>query len=157
MSLPLIWRRRLQPYQSSQNRAYLAREDSTSTQTITGKARIHNIVSKTQIGQANILATTTRTQTGVSRIQIVSTQTITGVAKIATPGFSGVGMQSFVLEIDQVSLGTTLELNGDMLAITPVTSAPSGAPENNVGMVFQISGGVLKVWVWDGTAWRSLA
>lgn len=54
----------------------------TTTQTITGTARIQATTTKTITGTARIQGTTTKTITGLSRITNTSAQTINGVARI---------------------------------------------------------------------------
>jgi len=36
-----------------------------------------------------------------------------------------------------------------------LTNAPSGTPVGGKGVVFRITGGVVKVYVWDGSTWIS--
>lgn len=59
-----------------------ARVTAVTTQTITGKARIRQSVSQTITGLSRITATVARTITGVARITKTTVQTITGVSRI---------------------------------------------------------------------------
>lgn len=51
-------------------------------------------------------------------------------------------------------LSKSIIWSGDTLPIAIVTSAPSDPPPGNKGVVFQVTGGVVTIHVWDGTAWR---
>ena len=64
-------------------------------------------------------------------------------------------LKSMVLTLDP-SLGMTLLPTGNSLPISIVTTAPSNAPPGNKGVVFRVSGGVATIYVWDGSAWRSV-
>lgn len=59
-----------------------ASSTTTTTQTITGKARITATTNRTETGVARIQATTTKTESGVSRISISNSQNITGISRI---------------------------------------------------------------------------
>jgi hypothetical protein len=52
-------------------------------------------------------------------------------------------------------LSTLTGLAGNLLPISIASFAPTGAPPGNKGVVFQVSGGVITIWVWDGSVWRS--
>ena len=63
-------------------------------------------------------------------------------------------LKSLVLDLG--GIGLTLVPSGNTLPIEIITSAPSGAPPANKGVVFMVSGGTLTIYVWTGTAWVSL-
>jgi hypothetical protein len=71
-----------------------------------------------------------------------------GILVILTP------LTSMAREIT-TGLSTLTGLAGNLLPISITSSAPTGAPPGNKGVVFQVSGGVITIWVWDGSAWRS--
>lgn len=54
-------------------------------------------------------------------------------------------------------LSQTLLPSGSVLTIETTTTAPTGAPPGNRGVVFQVAGAVVTVWVWDAanTVWRA--
>lgn len=54
-------------------------------------------------------------------------------------------------------LSMTLTPVGDMLQASHVTISPIGAPPGNKGVMFEVSGGTLKVHVWDGSSWITLS
>ena len=121
----------------------------TTTQTQTGKASLTNTTIKTQTGIANLVATTTKTQTGKARITARTTQTITGKANI-DPLFSPLKTLSLKLtDILSQSLGTT----GNLIPIDILTDTPDNPPPGNKGIVFKVVGGVVTIYVWDGTNW----
>ena len=73
----------------------------------------------------------------------------------ATPSATLQALKSLTLELGG-GLGMTLLPTGNSLPISIVTAAPSGAPPGNKGVVFRVSGGAITIYVWDGSAWRSL-
>lgn len=60
-----------------------------------------------------------------------------------------------VLDYDNGFTGATLPFKGDTLPIAIVSTAPTGTPAGNVGVVIQVVAGTITIWVWDGAAWRS--
>lgn len=62
--------------------SYLPATNVTTTQTITGKARIQESVNQTITGKARVQETTTQTITGKSRIREIVNQTIAGLSRI---------------------------------------------------------------------------
>lgn len=61
-------------------------------------------------------------------------------------------LKSLVLEIAS-GLGMTLMPNGNTLPISIVTQTPTAAPPGDKGVCFKVSGGVLTVYAWSGSAW----
>lgn len=50
-------------------------------------------------------------------------------------------------------LGLPLSSVGNLLPVSITTTAPSGAPPGGKGIVFEVSGGTLKIHAWDGSQW----
>jgi hypothetical protein len=42
---------------------------------------------------------------------------------------------------------------GNTLPISIVTGTPTSPPPGDKGVVFKVSGGVLTIYIWDGTQW----
>lgn len=127
----------------------------TLAKAISGVARIIVIANQTITGQARITATASQIVTGKTRITITTNKTITGVANIVNNNTIFKPLKSLVLDFDNSYLGTTLGLHGDTIPLQIITSAPTGTPPGNLGLLVQVTAGVVTIWVWDGTAWRS--
>lgn len=132
----------------------LARIQKTVTQTIQGTSRISLTTTKTETGVARITANTTRTETGLARITATTSRTITGVARIAGTGVTTTPLTQYNIEV-AAGLSQSLPPTGNMIELEIVTSAPTDPPVNGKGVVFMVSGGVVTIYVWDGSAWRS--
>ncbi len=50
-------------------------------------------------------------------------------------------------------LAQTLMPVGNVLTIDVVTDTPTASPPGGRGVVFKVSGGVVTIYVWDGTQW----
>lgn len=122
----------------------------TVDQTITGVASIVQVADKTITGKASIAVTTDKTITGLARITATTDKTITGKAKIEK--ISLTKATSFALAGD---LSKSIAFTGNTLPLNFLTNAPSGTPVGGKGVVFRITGGVVKVYVWDGSTWIS--
>jgi len=60
------------------------------------------------------------------------------------------------LDIDS-DLSQTISWTGNVLPVSIITSAPAGAPPGNKGAAIYVSGGVVRIYVWDGVAWQVLS
>lgn len=61
-----------------------------------------------------------------------------------------------VLGVTSLNLGQlseSINMVGNSLPIEIVSITPTTAPPLNKGVVFKISGGVVTIYVWDGSAW----
>jgi hypothetical protein len=86
----------------------------------------------------------------------VTTQTQTGVANIATGTPAQTHLSGRIMDYDQGYIGVLLGgIQGTMIPITTTTVAPTGAPPGGTGLVVQVVAGVVTLWLWDGSAWRS--
>lgn len=132
----------------------VARIQKTVTQTITGVSRIGLLTTKTETGLARITATATRTEAGVARITATTTRTISGVARISTGGATTTPLRQYSIEVG-TGISQSVTPTGNMIEVEIVTSAPSDPPTNDKGVVFSVSGGVVTIYVWDGSAWRA--
>lgn len=146
----------------------VSRITATTTRTETGTGRIQKTVTQTETGQARISITTTKTETGKSRVQTVvnqtetgkaritaiSSQAITGKAKIlsASAGAVTIPLKTYYIELG-AGISKSLTPTGNMIEVEIVISAPVDPPTNGKGVVFMISGGVVTIYVWSGSAW----
>ena len=131
-----------------QTQSGVSRIEKTVDQTQTGVTRIQQTVDSTQLGVARITATTDQTQTGLSRITATTDRTQTGVARI---DFAKTYVKN--LSLVEGELALPLAAIGNTLPITIMSTAPVNAPPTNKGVVFRVSGGVLTIYAWDGSAW----
>lgn len=66
--------------------------------------------------------------------------------------FIGTTLEFLTLAL-AASLGVTTSPSGNTLPIEISIQTPIGAPVGGKGVVFKVSGGVLTIYAWDGSAW----
>jgi Concanavalin A-like lectin/glucanases superfamily len=92
---------------ASQTNTGVARVQGTATETQDGTARVTATTDQTQNGVADIQATTTETQNGVARLQTTSDQTQAGVGRIETVADQiQNGLARITTSVDQTQDGT---------------------------------------------------
>lgn len=94
---------------------------------------------------------------GWNRLEIdVTQQTITGKASITAGSPAQQHMSGKIMDYDQGTMGVILgAIEGTMIPISTTTIAPTNPPTGGSGLVMQVVAGVVTLWVWDGSAWRS--
>lgn len=60
-----------------------------------------------------------------------------------------------IMSLDLGGIVKSIGITGNSLPIDIVTSTPIDAPPGNKGVVFKVAGGVVTLYVWDGSVWRS--
>ena len=130
----------------------VSRIQKSVNQTESGVSRIQKVVTATETGVSRIQKSVNATETGVSRIQKSVNQTITGVARISSGGLITTPLTQYNVEIG-AGISRSITPVGNMLEIEIVTSAPTDPPVNGKGVVFLVSGGVVTIYVWSGSAW----
>lgn len=128
------------------------RIQKTVSQTVQGVSRIGLVTTKTETGKARVQTVVSQTETGKARITATSSQTVTGKARIAGSGLVTVPLNQYSVELGS-GVSKSLSPTGNMLEIEIVTTAPTSAPVNNKGVVFMVSGGVVTIYVWNGSSW----
>lgn len=118
--------------------------DITTSQTITGVARITKTVLQTIAGLARITATTLKTITGVSRIQKSASQTITGIARItATTARTISGVARITASTSRNITGVARIQKSATQTITGIARLSIGANQTIAGLA-RITASTLK-------------
>jgi len=83
-------------------------------------------------------------------------QTITGKASIVAGTPAQHHISGRIMDYDQGTMGVIFgAIEGTIIPITTTTFAPTNPPSGGNGLVVQVVSGVVTLWIWDGTAWRS--
>lgn len=88
------------------------------------------------------------------KITVFDSITVTeNVAILLTGGFEAkpYNIMSFAIDND---ISKSISFQGNILPISITTGTPTAAPPSNKGVVFKVLGGVVTIFVWDGSAWR---
>jgi hypothetical protein len=86
----------------------------------------------------------------------MTVQTQAGKANIAAGTPAQTHIQGRIMDYDQGTIGVMLgDLAGTVIPILTTTQAPTNPPPGGAGLVVQVVSGVITLWVWDGSAWRS--
>lgn len=81
---------------------------------------------------------------------------ITGKANIVAGSPAQHHMSGRIMDYDQGTIGVMLgAMEGTTIPITTTTVAPTSTPTGGSGLVVQVVAGVVTLWIWDGSAWRS--
>jgi len=99
-----------------------------------------------------VVADFTRNLVGL--VLVSSIGTVTQEGGTLPPALSQ--LTALSLEIDPI-LFRSVVWTGNVVPLSITTNAPVDPPPNGKGVVFRVTAGVVTIYVWDGTAWRSLS
>ena len=83
---------------------------------------------------------------------ILSTTLTFAALEVLAGAVTHIPLKSLVLDLGG-GIGQTLQQHGNTLSISILTETPTEAPPGDIGVVFLVTGGALKIYAWDGSQW----